>query len=197
MPKRKSNKSYSKKSYSSNQIARIAREAVQKVQEKKVCPISVGPQSIGTTGATYDLAITTQGDKSDQRTGNEINATGLYITGQVEKGDTYNQFRFILYDPIDSDESLTNITTLQKIDQTQFRVLKDFVFTLDTSTPVRNFTIKKSWKKSKYNALPIKYKSNSDTTSFNHRLKLYVVSDSTVTPDVKITLASYLYYTDS
>lgn len=174
-------------------IRKMIDNYVHRSSEAKRCHTTLSATSISTVGTTTDLMNIPRGSESDQRNGDEVTVTGMYMRGVLTVADDTNVVRLLVYDPVDPDETVTPTIT-GDIDITRFKILYERTFALANGGPgAIPFTIKKSFRKLRGGGLQVSY-DNASNVPYKHRFRIYAVSDSGAVTHPTITLNSVVYY---
>lgn len=196
-------------------VYRIAKKAAHNVldaeAEKKIWNTNnaLSPASPSIGGTLTDLSAVTLGDGATNRDGLQIEPYSFKVRMDAVVADTYNRIRVIFFQWLEDDTSnpptMADILRFEAADAHQYnsqlqiqnfstgsryKILKDFVITLDVDKPTANYILK--FKKHKLKDI---YFTDGQTTGWNH-LYLLLISDSTITAHPLVTVQTRLRFTD-
>ena len=180
------------------------RKAVQKVVSKNletktaVFSHSADPiQDNGRTPIDDDLTGLVQGDSQNERVGNQIRLKSITFDGFFTVADTTNSIRMVLYNPYDTDDSLSGsaLAFNGNIDLDKFRVLRDIWIPLASGGPAN--ARKRFRVNFKGSGLRIQWSDTTATSQTLNRPRLYIVSDSAAVSDPELSGHVRVKYTDA
>lgn len=193
MPKRRKKQSFSSR--------------VQKVLDKNIetkllnnAWDGVNIQDSGRTPLSQNLTQISQGIAQNQRLGNQVRLTGLYLDGVIVAADTSNTVRVLVYSPKDPSNEITNLAFNQSPDMDQFDVYYDRFVAVGTNGGLiaRRIRFKKSFKQGGRSKGRIHQFTGSGGTTYQTRpIFLYMVSDSLAVSDPDFSGHVTTYYKDA
>lgn len=185
-------------------IRKVIRKEILSSYEKKQADITGNALAIhdaGRTPLTYDILNIGGGTSQNQRIGNSVRLVSIYSEFTFNVFDTYNICRMVLYIPFDSDDNLETdqLTPYQMIDQDRYTVLYDRLINLSTyGVGTKRIVLKRNFTRGgRSRGINVHWSTGTATDFTKNRVKLYIVSDSSVAADPSVTFHLRAYYTDA
>lgn len=187
-------------------ITKLISQVIAKKQETKHVDVTLVAQTLTTTFSEQILTDQiAQGVNYDERVGDEIIVTGVFIKGEVIMADTYNICRLILLNVISTDAAnpITGFSDMmvqsaypyyspfwRSRRTIMFKPLADRIMILDVDTPVKLVSIYRKC------SLRVQY-NNNGTAAVRNRLSLVFASDSNAVTHPTCNLTIRVYYKDA
>lgn len=121
--KKKYNKYAKKNNY--KVIKKMVQSQINKNVETKFLDTGFISQAISTTPSSYGISNLSRGTGRNERTGDRVHCTGLYLSLTLAGADAYNQLRMVVYTPRDQDDSLSTLGLNAPIDKDLYKVHLD------------------------------------------------------------------------
>lgn len=168
--------------------------------EKKTSIINFSSQNVPDwTVGSIDQSLTdiNQGLTQSTRIGNSVRLTSLYGDFFLTGADTTNSVRMILYIPKNVTTNLSTLSFNAAPDLDQVTILQDrlFTFTANGNNCIR-FKIKKKFDFGRRSGIHITYTDGTGTNITKNKMRLLLVSDSTVAPHPVLNGYLRIFYTD-
>lgn len=168
--------------------------------EKKTSIINFSSQNVPDwTVGSIDQSLTdiNQGLTQTNRIGNSVHLTSLYGDFFLTGADTTNSVRMILYIPKNVTTTLSTLAFNAAPDLDQVTILQDRLLTFSSNgNNCRRFKIKKKFDYGRRKGIHCTYTDGTGTNITKNRLRLLLVSDSTVAPHPVLNGFLRIFYTD-
>lgn len=152
------------------------------------------------TVGSIDQSLTdiNQGLTQTNRIGNSVHLTSIYGDFFLTGADTTNSVRMILYIPKNVTTTLSTLAFNAAPDLDQVTILQDRLFTFQSNgTFCRRFKIKKKFDYGMRKGIHCTYTDGTGTNITKNRLRLLMVSDSSVAPHPVLHGFLRIFYIDA
>lgn len=173
----------------------MVKQMIQGAQETKLVELT-NSTTASTTVASVHLTAVSQGTDQNERIGNLLTCTGLYIKGYATLADATNLVRLVLYIPKTPTASLTGLTVSSLVDLDEHTVLYDKLLMLGAAREQVPFSIRKSFHRGMRKGIRLEY-DGTGTVPTRNAIKLALVSDSVAVSHPGIDYAGRIYYKDA
>lgn len=193
-------KSYTRNARLTRNVRKIVQQTIARNIETKFrggSYVDTPIQDSGRTPIDTILSSVATGDTQNDRSGNQIFATGFYGKFVLQAADTTNIVRVVMYMPKDPNNAMTGVGVNSLIDQDQFTILHDRMYTVGTYNPQRAFVLARKWNRGRRRGILTQFSSTSSGSGTRGVVRLYMVSDSTAVSDPLIQGEFRYYYKDA
>ena len=189
--------------YKRPNLTQKIKKTIQSMAEKKV-QTQFADTTVDSVGTFIPAGSIAEGDRNDERTGDQVSITSTHFCGIFAVADAYNFLRVILFEwesatapsnaveILESTSSHSIISEYQLDRPTPFRVLQDKTYRVDTDDPAKKVFIKHKFR----NPMKVSY-DNTGATDYGARsLWWLIISDSGAVSHPAITYRVVTRYID-